>query len=288
MARLLARLVAINDRWASRSATSTAAGSRRCSGRSGRSGPAPRSVARPSAPLGHHGHPDRPAPRRSSWMSSVSARRPTSPSWRRSSSWSCPPVSGLADYTTTDGTALTRATLHATLMTVALVVLIVSLVLRAGAPGRPDAADRPRDRRVPARHRRRVRRRRRRLRFREHGQPPCLPRSRDEVGPSSTPASSTDLADLPEAHADQGARGDQRPGPGPAARRSTPCHVCAHAGGPLDEGTVVDGCLQCPWHCSRFRLTDGRARRGPSVYDQPAYEVRAAEGGGYEVRRAES
>jgi nitrite reductase/ring-hydroxylating ferredoxin subunit len=64
--------------------------------------------------------------------------------------------------------------------------------------------------------------------------------------------------------------------------------VCAHAGGPLDKGTVVDGCIECPWHASRFRLTDGRARRGPTVYDQPAYEIQAAEGGGYEVRRTAS
>ena len=61
--------------------------------------------------------------------------------------------------------------------------------------------------------------------------------------------------------------------------------VCAHAGGPLAEGTVVDGCVECPWHGSRFRLSDGLARQGPTVYDQPSYEIRGAEGGGYEVRR---
>jgi nitrite reductase/ring-hydroxylating ferredoxin subunit len=61
--------------------------------------------------------------------------------------------------------------------------------------------------------------------------------------------------------------------------------VCAHAGGPLDQGTVVDGCVECPWHGSRFSLGDGLARRGPTVYDQPSYEIRTAEGGGYEVRR---
>jgi nitrite reductase/ring-hydroxylating ferredoxin subunit len=60
---------------------------------------------------------------------------------------------------------------------------------------------------------------------------------------------------------------------------------CAHAGGPLSQGTLVDGCIECPWHGSRFRLADGRAMRGPTVYDQPAYEVRAAETGGYEARR---
>lgn len=61
---------------------------------------------------------------------------------------------------------------------------------------------------------------------------------------------------------------------------------CAHAGGPLNEGTIVDGCVECPWHGSRFELATGRRRRGPTVYDQPIYEVRAAEAGGYEARRA--
>ena len=62
---------------------------------------------------------------------------------------------------------------------------------------------------------------------------------------------------------------------------------CAHAGGPLAEGTVVDGDrLQCPWHGSRFKLADGHVVRGPAMYDQPAYDVRRAEsGGGWEVRR---
>lgn len=65
--------------------------------------------------------------------------------------------------------------------------------------------------------------------------------------------------------------------------------VCAHAGGPLDQGTVTaDGCLECPWHGARYRIDDGVVQRGPSVYDQPAYEIRVADGGGYEVRRAAS
>ena len=45
-------------------------------------------------------------------------------------------VTGAADYTDTDGTARDRATTHATLMVVALVLLLVSLGLRAG--GRAD------------------------------------------------------------------------------------------------------------------------------------------------------
>ena len=60
---------------------------------------------------------------------------------------------------------------------------------------------------------------------------------------------------------------------------------CAHAGGPLAEGSVVDGQIQCPWHGSRFRLENGHVSRGPAMYDQPAYEVRRAEAGGWEARR---
>ena len=61
--------------------------------------------------------------------------------------------------------------------------------------------------------------------------------------------------------------------------------VCAHAGGPLNEGRLVDGQIECPWHASRYRMENGHVTQGPSVYDQPAYEVRAREGGGWEARR---
>ena len=65
--------------------------------------------------------------------------------------------------------------------------------------------------------------------------------------------------------------------------------TCTHLGANLAEGKLVnEDCVECPWHGSRFRLTDGRQRRGPAVYDQPAYEVRAAEAGGYEVRRIQA
>ena len=61
--------------------------------------------------------------------------------------------------------------------------------------------------------------------------------------------------------------------------------VCAHEGGPLDKGTVVRGCIECPWHQSQFELDTGRVRQGPAVYDQPRFEVREAAGGGLEARR---
>jgi nitrite reductase/ring-hydroxylating ferredoxin subunit len=55
--------------------------------------------------------------------------------------------------------------------------------------------------------------------------------------------------------------------------------TCVHAGGPLDEGTMVHGdCLRCPWHGSEFRLADGQVERGPAAVDQPSWEVKVAAG----------
>jgi nitrite reductase/ring-hydroxylating ferredoxin subunit len=49
---------------------------------------------------------------------------------------------------------------------------------------------------------------------------------------------------------------------------------CTHRGGPLDEGTVRDGCIECPWHQSRFRLSDGAVARGPAAAPEPVLGVR--------------
>ncbi len=54
--------------------------------------------------------------------------------------------------------------------------------------------------------------------------------------------------------------------------------VCAHAGGPLDEGKFYEGCVECPWHNSVYDLKSGRVVHGPSVYPQPRYEVRVTNG----------
>lgn len=34
-------------------------------------------------------------------------------------------------------------------------------------------------------------------------------------------------------------------------------NVCAHQGGPLGEGKVIDGCITCPWHGWQYRPGDG-------------------------------
>ena len=54
--------------------------------------------------------------------------------------------------------------------------------------------------------------------------------------------------------------------------------VCSHLGGPLDEGTCEDGEATCPWHGSRFSMSDGGVVNGPAVYAQPTFAVRVREG----------
>ncbi len=58
---------------------------------------------------------------------------------------------------------------------------------------------------------------------------------------------------------------------------------CSHLAGPLSEGTFSDGCVQCPWHGSVFRLSDGWNVRGPATAPQPAFDTRVV-GGHVEIR----
>jgi nitrite reductase/ring-hydroxylating ferredoxin subunit len=193
-------------------------------------------------------------------------------------------VTGLADYTDADGTARMRATVHATVMLVSQVLFVVSLLIRGGNPADRSLAtilvlvgfatislgaaiggdlvfligtnvNRHAWRGAGAKW----------LAL-DLGDLPDIP----EGGPTKVKAGANTLILV-------------RAGDTIQALHET----CAHAGGPLAEGSIVDGCIQCPWHGSRFRLADGHVARGPATYDQPAYEVRRAEsGGGWEVRRA--
>ena len=188
-------------------------------------------------------------------------------------------IVGFADYSVTDGTARVRATVHSTVMIVALVVYLVSLGLRAGSPA---------DRTVP-------------IALSIVGF--LILSAGAFVGgdvvfvlgnmvdrhawrPAGAKWAKLEVAELEEGVPMRGKVGIQNL---VVVRWGDTIHAlhdqCAHAGGPLSGGKIVDGCIECPWHGSRFELATGRRRRGPTVYDQPAYEVRAAGGGGYEVRR---
>lgn len=190
-------------------------------------------------------------------------------------------VAGLADYSDTDGTPRLRATVHATLMVTALVLFVVSLVLRAGDPA---------DRTIPIvlvvvgylvmslsaaiggdlvyligtnvnRHAWRG------------------------AGAKWLPLDLGELPDIPEGGPTKAKAGSNTLVLVRSGERIEALHeTCAHAGGPLAEGRLVDGCIECPWHGSRFRLANGHVARGPAMYDQPAYEVRRG-GAGWEVRR---
>jgi nitrite reductase/ring-hydroxylating ferredoxin subunit/uncharacterized membrane protein len=59
---------------------------------------------------------------------------------------------------------------------------------------------------------------------------------------------------------------------------------CSHAGGPLEKGSIRDGCVQCPWHGSVFNLTDGHVVHGPATVEQPHYQTRITDGQ-IEIRR---
>jgi nitrite reductase/ring-hydroxylating ferredoxin subunit/uncharacterized membrane protein len=60
--------------------------------------------------------------------------------------------------------------------------------------------------------------------------------------------------------------------------------VCSHYGAPLEEGQLVEGTIQCPWHASRFALEDGSVREGPACAALPCYETRIA-GKELQIRR---
>jgi nitrite reductase/ring-hydroxylating ferredoxin subunit/uncharacterized membrane protein len=194
-------------------------------------------------------------------------------------------VVGAADYTDTDGSAREKATVHSTLMVIALLVYVVSLVLRGAAGDDRTAAVWTS---VAAflilaagayvgghvvfalgnmvnRHA-----------FRGAG----------TKWIAMEPAELDESGNIPEGKPVKARLGINtlalvRQGETILALHDT----CAHAGGPLSGGTLENGSIVCPWHFSKYRLSDGRAQRGPTVYDQPAYEVRRTDSGGWEARR---
>jgi nitrite reductase/ring-hydroxylating ferredoxin subunit/uncharacterized membrane protein len=52
--------------------------------------------------------------------------------------------------------------------------------------------------------------------------------------------------------------------------------VCAHQGGPLEEGSLDGDVVSCPWHQSQFCVRDGSIVHGPTAYPQPSFNVRVS------------
>ncbi|MDQ3974757.1 MAG: Rieske (2Fe-2S) protein, partial [Actinomycetota bacterium] len=56
-------------------------------------------------------------------------------------------------------------------------------------------------------------------------------------------------------------------------------HECPHAGGPLGDTRLHDGCLvRCPWHDTVFDVCEGAVRRGPARKAPASYPVRVDDG----------
>ena len=198
-------------------------------------------------------------------------------------------LAGFTDYSDTDGKARERATLHSTLMLVALLGYVVSWVLRFGPDGSAFVESTAAFwvsiisflilsagayvggdvvyvlGNMVSRHA-----------FRGAG----------TKWIALEPAELDDAGKIPEGRPIKAKLGINQLVLVRQGEQVLALHdVCAHAGGPLNEGKLVDGQIECPWHYSRYRMADGHVTRGPSVYHQPAYEVRAKDGGGWEARR---
>ena len=195
-------------------------------------------------------------------------------------------LAGAADYADTDGKARERATLHSTLMVVALLAYIVSLVLRLGPTGAVESTGGF----VVSIIAFLV------LSAGAYVGGDVVYVLGNMVSRHAFRGAGTKWIALEPAEVENGQIPEGRPikaklginqlvlvrqGEAILALHD----VCAHAGGPLNEGKLVDGAIECPWHYSRYRMTDGQVVQGPSVYHQPAYEVRAKDGGGWEARR---
>jgi len=190
-------------------------------------------------------------------------------------------VAGAADYADTDDDPRAAATVHATLMVVSLAVYVVSLWLRLGPAGS--------DRTVAIV-----------TELAAYGillagayvggelvfsLGNMVNRHAWRFGTKSD-WTRLDLTEIPENKPSAAKAGTQQLVVVRTGDTVYALHAqCAHAGGPLPSGKLVDSCIECPWHGSRFELATGRRTRGPTTFDQPRYEVRAADGGGWEVKR---
>jgi uncharacterized membrane protein/nitrite reductase/ring-hydroxylating ferredoxin subunit len=53
---------------------------------------------------------------------------------------------------------------------------------------------------------------------------------------------------------------------------------CTHKGGPLSDGVLACGTVQCPWHGSQFDVRTGHVKAGPAEKDIETYDLLSEEG----------
>lgn len=58
---------------------------------------------------------------------------------------------------------------------------------------------------------------------------------------------------------------------------------CTHKGGPLSDGVLICGTVQCPWHGSQFDVATGEVKCGPAEQPIATYPIE----GPHEVRKAQ-
>jgi 3-phenylpropionate/trans-cinnamate dioxygenase ferredoxin subunit len=51
-------------------------------------------------------------------------------------------------------------------------------------------------------------------------------------------------------------------------------NVCTHDGGPLGQGYLEDGEIECPRHGARFSVRTGKVRVLPAIIPIPTFEVK--------------
>ena len=182
-------------------------------------------------------------------------------------------IAGFVDLDETDGKARQYGGVHASLMLVALAFYLVSLAMRFGyAPGTPFQST-------------------------VTGGVGYLfivigayiggdlvfalgnMVDRHAWRPGGTKWAALDVTEVPELQLTKAKAGVQtlvlvRTGEKISALHDT----CAHAGCSLSEGKIVGDTIQCGCHGSRFKIADGSVVVGPATFDQPAFEVRRAEG----------
>ena len=54
--------------------------------------------------------------------------------------------------------------------------------------------------------------------------------------------------------------------------------ICTHDGGPLAEGTQLDGVIECPRHGARFDIRTGAVLAMPATSPVPTYAVKVENG----------